>query len=375
MAVSGKLLAVGSTIIALGLFFGVGGYKAWSLMSIRMRPWHLEAYVQSRLADCRTGPGVSLFREEGEKLAARFRRGELCLSETGRKVWFRRDYSECISMLLSAGLDAQLLSWKLEQRQQEQKKKLEALLPILSQAILGNGRDNKIWARFDMRSTDEDRARSLLEEAQFLYAHGETEAAFTSALRAWASWNHFSLQSDSKFSRFSDPTLLDKWEQHVEQLLKWTKRSGRRAILIDKLEHLCLLIHKGQIQKRYVANLGRKWYERKTQAKDASTPEGEYKVTRLIPRGKYGFALMLDYPNAEDRTRFQALKRDGTIPVQAQIGGNIEIHGRGKPETDWTDGCIALDDGDMRELYGFAYAGMPVTIVGTSHWASGKALD
>jgi hypothetical protein len=134
---------------------------------------------------------------------------------------------------------------------------------------------------------------------------------------------------------------------------------------VDKLGHSCLLIYKGQIQKRYTVNLSRNWYRRKALSQDASMPEGEYKVTRLIPNGKYGKALVLNYPNLEDKKRFQNLKQNGTIPREARIGGNIEIHGKGVPETDWTDGCVSLNDGDMQELYGFAYAGMPVTIVGS----------
>jgi hypothetical protein len=210
-----------------------------------------------------------------------------------------------------------------------------------------------------------------LDQAQFLHAHNEIESALTSALGAWVSWNRFSHQSDKDFARFEDPALRARWEKQVEQLLAWTRRSGRRAILVDKLGHFCLLINKGNIQKRFTANLSRNWYRPKARSQDASTPEGEYKITRLIPNGKYGKALMLDYPNLEDRKRFQALKQDGTIPREAHIGGNIEIHGRGIPETDWTDGCVSLDDNDMRELYKFAYVGMPVTIVGTSDWTFG----
>ncbi len=369
MPISRRTLVIGSAAIALGLLLGAAIYKTWSLMSVRIRPWHLEGYVQSRISDCGTGPGAFFFRQEWTVLAGHAEKAQRCISETGKRAWFRRDYSQCISMLLSAGLDAQLLSLKLEQRKNEQERKLEVLLPTLSHELTGNGRKQKAWTRFDMQNTDKARAGSLLEQAEFLNDHGQVESALTAALGAWVSWNRFSHQSDADFARFEDPVLRAKWEKQAEQLTAWTRRSGRRAILVDKLGHFCLLINKGQIQKRFTTSLSRIWYRRKARSQDASTPEGEYKVTRLIPNGKYGKALLLDYPNAEDRKRFQELKQNGNIPPEARIGGNIEIHGRGIPETDWTDGCVSLDDADMRELYGYAYVGMPVTIVGTSDWA------
>jgi murein L,D-transpeptidase YafK len=90
----------------------------------------------------------------------------------------------------------------------------------------------------------------------------------------------------------------------------------------------------------------------------------------MNPAGKYGHALMLDFPNPADRKRFLDLKREGVVSSRARIGGNIEIHGGGKPDSDWTDGCISLADEDMRDLYRRSYPGMPVTIVGTSRLAS-----
>jgi murein L,D-transpeptidase YafK len=120
------------------------------------------------------------------------------------------------------------------------------------------------------------------------------------------------------------------------------------------------------VEKSYVANLGRNWQRQKAQERDASTPEGEYNVKGMKSSGKYGRALLLDYPNSADRQRFTALKRKGTISSGARIGGNIEIHGGGRADSDWTEGCISLNDSDMLELYERAYPGMPVSIVGSS---------
>jgi hypothetical protein len=333
MAPVRKLNVIGSITILLGLSLGAVGYCAWSLMLMHTRPWHLEANVQSRMVQCGTGPGVSYFGEEWNELAVRVENARLCIEKADKKYWFLPDYSQCISLLLSAGLDAQLLSLKINYRQRDQKKKLEALLATLSCALAGSEFDQKIWMRFGLRNYNEGRARSLLDQAEFFNDRGEVESALTSILRAWDAYTRFSYQSDAKFARFDDPVLLVRWKKDADQLLKWTRRSGHRAILVDKLSHQCFLVNKGKIQKRYSANLGRNWHRRKDQAGDAATPEGAYKVKRLIPRGKYGYALMLDYPNAEDKRRFQTLKRNGTMPWAARIGGNIEIHGRGIPRS------------------------------------------
>ena len=128
-------------------------------------------------------------------------------------------------------------------------------------------------------------------------------------------------------------------------------------------------MYKGRVEKSYKADLGRHWYQRKVRAQDAATPEGDYSVTRLILRGTYGRALLINYPNNEDKARFDSLKRKGELPASAKIGSRIEIHGSGGRDADWTDGCVALSDRDMGEIYAHAYVGMPVTIVGISRWA------
>jgi murein L,D-transpeptidase YafK len=78
----------------------------------------------------------------------------------------------------------------------------------------------------------------------------------------------------------------------------------------------------------------------------------------------YYRALMLDYPNADDRARFQALQRTGQMPRNGRIGSNIEIHGEGGRSQDWTQGCVALSNDEMDELVSLVGVGTPVTIVG-----------
>ena len=92
---------------------------------------------------------------------------------------------------------------------------------------------------------------------------------------------------------------------------------------------------------------------------DKVTPVGRYHVIRHQP-SQYKVFLRLDYPNATDRARFTRLKREGALPKEATIGGDIGIHGPPvtlspavKPllkMTDWTLGCIAVDDDEISEI-------------------------
>jgi murein L,D-transpeptidase YafK len=81
-------------------------------------------------------------------------------------------------------------------------------------------------------------------------------------------------------------------------------------------------------------------------------------------QSRYHRALLLDYPNAADRERFAAAKRRGEIPRGAGIGGLIEIHGEGGRGQNWTEGCVALSNRDMDDLFRRVGTGTRVTIVG-----------
>jgi murein L,D-transpeptidase YafK len=78
---------------------------------------------------------------------------------------------------------------------------------------------------------------------------------------------------------------------------------------------------------------------------------------------RYYKALMLNYPNDDDRRRFRKQVLSGALSPRSRIGGLIEIHGHGGRGTDWTDGCVALTNEDMDQLMLSASMGMDVTIV------------
>lgn len=149
----------------------------------------------------------------------------------------------------------------------------------------------------------------------------------------------------------------------VATTLSDSRRNGSVAIIVDKEENRMHLFDGGKKLKTYKCDLGFNAAYQKMFAGDGATPEGRYKVSKINKASRYYKALLLNYPNDEDKKRFAANKRSGRISSRAGIGKLIEIHGHGGQNKNWTDGCVALADHDMLELMKYATVGTPVTIV------------
>ena len=154
------------------------------------------------------------------------------------------------------------------------------------------------------------------------------------------------------------------WRAWVDETLAASKRSGRAALIVDKSAHSLYVIQKGRLHATFPCELGRNPAFQKRYAGDGATPEGKYRVTKVKKRGsKYYKAVLLDYPNSRDRERHADARAAGSIPEGAGPGGYIEIHGMGGKGLDWTDGCVAVSNGDMDEILRHVDVGTPVTIV------------
>jgi murein L,D-transpeptidase YafK len=115
----------------------------------------------------------------------------------------------------------------------------------------------------------------------------------------------------------------------------------------------------------YRVGLGLSPIEDKMQEGDRRTPEGEFYIFTKNHKSAYFLSLGLSYPNVEDAERglrdglinrreygqiIEAIRRKVMPPQNTALGGEIYIHGRGS-QTDWTWGCVALDDAEMQELF------------------------
>jgi murein L,D-transpeptidase YafK len=109
---------------------------------------------------------------------------------------------------------------------------------------------------------------------------------------------------------------------------------------------------------------------------DGATPEGDFYVFVKNSRSAYYLSLGISYPNAEDAARglrdglitktqhdtiVEAIRKKVAPPQYTNLGGLIYIHGHGA-KSDWTWGCVALENADIKELYDAVSVGTPVTI-------------
>ncbi|HLF56819.1 MAG TPA: L,D-transpeptidase [Thermoanaerobaculia bacterium] len=168
-------------------------------------------------------------------------------------------------------------------------------------------------------------------------------------------------------ARYGDAKELRRWRSLVEQTIEQSRDSGQTVFIVDKLKRRLHVYDNGKRVASYRAELGAKGLKQKLHAGDQATPEGRYRISILRGPGRTKFykALLIDYPNNEDRARYAWGVKAGLVPRRAGIGSLIEIHGDGGQGRDWTDGCVALDNRDMDAVFARATVGTPVTIVGT----------
>ena len=123
------------------------------------------------------------------------------------------------------------------------------------------------------------------------------------------------------------------------------------------------LMSGSQILKTYKVALGAAPIGPKQQQGDHKTPEGIYAVQVKIPNSRFHRALLISYPNAADRERARKM---GVKP-----GGAVEIHGLGDKygyigaahrAMDWTDGCIAVTNEEIDEIYPLVSVGTTIEI-------------
>ncbi len=210
-------------------------------------------------------------------------------------------------------------------------------------------------------------ARIVLDEARADQRAGALQAAAVRAKDAASLAERARDHAVGVAARFADAETIAQWRRWKSETIAWSRREGHAAIVVVKDAHLMTLFVHGEPVRSYTVELGFNWIADKHQEGDGATPEGRYRVVKRMDHlaSDYYKALLIDYPNAENRTEFARRRRRGEIPMSARIGGLIEIHGGGGRRRDWTDGCVAVTNADIDHLFGRVSVGTPVTIVGS----------
>jgi murein L,D-transpeptidase YafK len=135
-------------------------------------------------------------------------------------------------------------------------------------------------------------------------------------------------------------------------------------VVVRKSQRRLYLMDGNRVVRSYKIALGLEPVGPKERDGDFRTPEGWYRLARRNPRSEFFLSIQVSYPNTEDLQRARL--------HHWQPGGSIMIHGLPNrlknslwyyQHNDWTDGCIAVSDADMVEIWLLTHEGMPIDIL------------
>ena len=142
---------------------------------------------------------------------------------------------------------------------------------------------------------------------------------------------------------------------------------GRTAkadqVIVVKSQRTLTLLSQGKVLHTYKVALGSTPVGAKEQEGDHKTPEGHYILDRRNPKSRFYKSIHVSYPNEQDKKR---ASQRGVAP-----GGDIMIHGlpigfgwlgSTHRSQDWTDGCVAVTDAEMNEIWELVPDGTPIDI-------------
>lgn len=165
------------------------------------------------------------------------------------------------------------------------------------------------------------------------------------------------------------------------------KAEPQYRVLVKKGERKLYLYQtingKEKLTKSYAIALGNAPIGHKQKQGDGRTPEGDYYLTHKNPKSNYYLSLGISYPNVKDAdeglkngliTKAQheaiasAIRAQAKPPQNTRLGGDIFIHGGGAGKLlglvrDWTLGCVALENENIKELFDLLPVKTPVKIV------------
>jgi len=134
-------------------------------------------------------------------------------------------------------------------------------------------------------------------------------------------------------------------------------------VVIEKSTRTLKLLAGNETYRTYFVALGGAPQGQKVQEGDQRTPEGVYSIVARQPRSSFYKGLLLSYPNEQDQARAEALGVDpgGQIMIHGLRNG-YEWMGERHRRQDWTEGCIAVTNQEIEEIWQLVDIGTPVEI-------------
>lgn len=206
----------------------------------------------------------------------------------------------------------------------------------------------------------------LVKQARLLLEQGHFEHSIQTSERAGKIILTQTTLLTNELGRYADDDLIAAWRESAQRTIDWSRTHRAQAIVISKADRVLTLYKNGRKALTYPIRLGSRGIRAKQHYGDGATPEGEYRVQRKRGPGQtpYFRALILDYPNADDRRRFEEAQKAGLIPKSLHMPGLIQLHGIAQGITDQPYGSIVLDNPQIAQLFDQVSVGTPVNIVG-----------
>jgi len=216
----------------------------------------------------------------------------------------------------------------------------------------------------------------LIKQARAYFDQGHYDQSLEASQKAARTISTQTALLTHELSRYASPKRITQWQRMAHDTIAWSRNHRSSAIVVDKADRILTLYRNGQKVLSYPVRLGFNGMKEKRYQGDGATPEGRYHVIGKRGQGQTQFyrALVLDYPNADDRRRFVSERKTGQIPTAKSIGGQIEIHGVENELMAQTLGCVMLENPHMAALFERVEKGTPVTIVGALHERNSVAL-
>ncbi len=135
-------------------------------------------------------------------------------------------------------------------------------------------------------------------------------------------------------------------------------------VRVFKRQRRLELLSEGELISQYAIALGGQPEGHKQQQGDERTPEGFYVIDWRLEESAFHRALHISYPNSEDvrRARERGVDPGGAIMIHG-LPNNLAIIGSVHTVVDWTDGCIAVTNAEIEEIWRLVRDGVPIEIL------------
>jgi murein L,D-transpeptidase YafK len=163
-------------------------------------------------------------------------------------------------------------------------------------------------------------------------------------------------ESQTGQSLLATPFNSGKSLKYLLDSLKINSNSVRILVVKSRYE---LSVWSDTIEiKKYPVVFGTNPVDDKLREGDRCTPEGEFKIRSKYPHKSWSKFIWIDYPNKDSWRKHNLAIKQGLIPIDSNIGGEVGIHGVPKncdyvidQRQNWTWGCISLRNKDIDEIY------------------------